>query len=250
VNWVDSHCHLDLFGDEADAVVARAIDGGVRSILTVGVDLESSRQAVALAARHEAVVAGVGVHPHEAKDFDSRAVHRLRRLADDDNVVAIGETGLDYYRDIAPREEQRAAFAAHIDLAKELDLSLVVHIRESHRDVFDLLAERGPPRRLIFHCFSGDAANLRVALDLGGFVSFAGNVTFKKSDDLRDLAARCPIDRVLVETDSPFLAPIPHRGKRNEPFFVGLVGEAVAAAMGESAKKLAEATSENAVRLF
>jgi TatD DNase family protein len=250
--WIDSHCHLDLYQEpgEVREVIARAREGNVGAILTVGVDLETSRRAVDLASEHESVWAGVGVHPHEAKDFDSNDLAWIRRLTEEDGVVAIGETGLDYYRDIAPRDKQREAFTAQIDVARELDLALVVHIRDSHDDVFGVLAERGPPARLVFHCFSGDTGHLRRALDLGGFISFAGNITFKNADALREVAKACPIDRVLVETDSPFLAPMPHRGKRNEPFFLRLVGEAVAAAMGESAKKLAEATSQNAFRLF
>lgn len=248
--WIDSHCHLDRLEDPAEQVLERARAAGVEGVITIGTDLASSARAIEFAARHSRVWATVGVHPHDAAGFDGSTAGEVERLAASDRVVAIGEVGMDFFRDHAEPAIQQAAFAAQIDIAKRLGLPLVMHIREAFDEVIQVLEEVGPPKTLIFHCFSGDEAQAARALKMGGFVSFAGNVSFKNAQSLRDAASVVPEDRVLVETDSPYLAPVPHRGKPNEPSYVPMVGAAVAQAMDQPIDRIAEATVANTVRAF
>ena len=251
---MDAHCHLDTIaeaGPEALAeTLSRARSAGVDRMVTIGTDLASSRAAVGIAAGHEGVWAAVGVHPHEAATLDDAALDGLRALAASPRVVAIGEIGLDYYRDLSPRDAQRAAFRAQLALARDLDLAVVVHMRDAHNDVFATLADVGPPERLVFHCFSGGAADAEHALALGGYVSFAGNVSYKSAGALREAAAVVLPERLLVETDSPYLAPVPHRGKPNEPALVAAVGASLAATLDRPLAELAATTSANAARVF
>lgn len=247
--WIDSHCHLDSLDDPADAV-ERARAAGVEAIVAVGEDLESSRAATGLASVHEPVWAAVGQHPHQAKTLSGDVREALTALAKAPKVVAIGETGLDHYRDLSPRTAQAEAFRWHIALAKDLDLAIVIHMRDAHDQVYRILSEEGAPERLVFHCFSGGPDEARLALDLGGFLSFAGNISFPSTGDLRAAARVCPPDRLLVETDSPYLAPMPHRGKRNEPAFVSRVGEVLAEVLGRPGEEVAKATRANAVKVF
>ena len=249
--WFDSHCHLHLCEETSslDDVVERARVAGVVNMLTVGIDIESSRRSVEIARRF-GVRASVGVHPNASLAWDPEGEAALRGLLSGPEVVAVGESGLDFYRDYAPPETQRVAFSAHIGLAKEFDKTLVIHTRESVTDALELLAAEGPPARFVFHCWSGDADQLRLALELGAHISFAGNVSFKNAGDLRDAAAAVPDDRLLVETDSPFLSPEPHRGKPNEPRQVSFVGVAVAKARGVPVRAVAEHTIANASALF
>jgi TatD DNase family protein len=192
----------------------------------------------------------VGVHPHDASTLDDAALEELVELAGAPKVVAIGEIGLDYYRDLSPREVQREAFRRQLTAARRLAAAVVIHMRDAHDDLFAMLSELGPPERLVFHCFSGDDADARRALDLGGYVSFAGNISYKNAEALRRAATVVPPDRLLVETDSPYLAPVPHRGKPNEPAFVPVVGAAVASAVGRPVEEIAEATAANTIRVF
>ena len=193
-----------------------------------------------------AVVATAGVHPHEAvQDLDAVLEH-----LDAPEVVAVGECGLDYHYDHSPRDVQRDVFAAQVALARRRDLTLVVHTREAWDDTFAVLAAEGVPERVVFHCFTGGPDEARRALDVGAHVSFSGIVTFPKADDVRAAAVMCPLDRVLVETDAPFLAPVPHRGKANRPALVPVVGAAVAAARGAPVEAVEAATWENTARLF
>ena len=247
--WFDSHCHLDMF-DDPDSVLERAQDAGVGGVVTIGTDLESSRKAVELATHHDGVWATAGIHPHDSSSYGPDVERELDGIADLSKVVAIGEVGLDYYRDLSPRDRQREAFIAQIAICKAHDLALVIHMRDAHDGVFRILGKEGPVERLVFHCFSGGETEARRALDLGGLLSFAGNVSYRRSEELREAARICPSDRLLVETDSPFLAPEPHRGKSNEPAFVPLVGVALAEARGESPAGVAETTSDNARRVF
>ncbi len=249
--WFDSHCHLHLCGDPepVDAVVARARQAGVVQMLTVGIDIESSRQARELA-RIEGVYAAIGVHPNSADGWDRAAMNEIESLSAAPGVVAIGESGLDYYRDRVTPNVQRAAFADHIALAKELDKTLVIHTRASVGDAISLLEEVGPPTRTIFHCWSGDSDELDRAVGLAAYVSFAGNVSFKNAPELREAAARVPADRLLVETDSPFLAPVPHRGKPNEPRHLPFVGAAIAEARSERTRAIADLSMANARAAF
>jgi TatD DNase family protein len=248
--WFDSHCHLDFLESDAAAAVEESRAAGVIGMITVGTDLTASQRCVEIASGLDGVWASVGVHPHDASGFDAGAAERLRTMAGHEKVVAIGETGLDYFRDLSPRADQMRAFRSQIEIAKELGLAVIVHMRDSHDDVFATLGEVGPPDRLVFHCFSGGPEEARLALDLGGFISFAGNVSYKSAGDLREAAAACPIERLLVETDTPFLAPLPHRGRPNRPALVPLVGAALAGAAGVSPDRLAEATSANARSVF
>ena len=249
VNWVDSHCHLDSLED-VDGALRRARAAGVEEMVTVGTDLETSRRCIEAAASTPGVWATVGIHPHDAKGFGDAELDEVVRLAAAPKVVAIGEVGLDYYRDLSPREDQHRAFRAQIRAAKELGKALVLHVRDALSDVFGVLAEEGPPERLVFHCFSGGADEARRAIELGGHVSFAGNVSYKSAEMLREAARAAPLDRLLVETDSPYLAPVPHRGKPNEPAFVVAVGAALASAIGCPVDEIGEATAANARGVF
>jgi TatD DNase family protein len=244
-SWTDNHCHLPA-GAEADAVVEAARAAGVTRLITVGTDAEHSRQAIEVASRHREVWATVGVHPHDAVD----GVEAIVPLLDQPKVVAVGECGLDYHYDHSPRPTQRDAFAAQIALAIERDLALVIHTRDAWPDTFDLLATEGVPDRTVLHCFTGGPDEARRALDLGIRLSFSGIVTFKNADDLRAAAALCPLDRLLVETDSPYLAPVPHRGRPNQPALVPLVGAAVAAVKQVEVEVVARASWAAAEALY
>ncbi|HET9689705.1 MAG TPA: TatD family hydrolase [Acidimicrobiales bacterium] len=254
--WTDSHCHVPSEGLAAPAeeVLAAAAAAGVTRAVTVGTDAEHSAAAVAaardLGGRHGVEVwATVGLHPHDA----SQGVATIEPLLADpgrDRVVAVGECGLDYFYEHSPRQAQREAFAAQIALATRLDLALVIHTRDAWADTFDVLAAEGVPARTVIHCFTGGPDEARRCLDLGAFLSFSGIVTFKNAGDVRAAAALCPLDRVLVETDAPFLAPVPHRGKPNAPALVPLVGAAVAAQLGVDVETVAAATTANAAAAF
>jgi TatD DNase family protein len=248
--WFDSHCHLHLCETGSpEEVVTRARGEGVTQMLTVGIDVDSSEIAASLTT-HEGVFASVGVHPNSADEWDAGARARVKELATGDGVVAIGESGLDFYRDNVEPDVQRSAFEDHIDLCKELDKTLVIHTRSSIEEALEVLAKAGPPSRFIFHCWSGDLEQLSRAVALGAFISFAGNVSFKSAGDLRAAAAAVPVDRLLIETDSPFLTPVPDRGKPNEPRLVVSVGAAVAEARGVSVEDIAALTQTNATRAF
>jgi TatD DNase family protein len=254
---VDSHCHVAEaeFDADRDAVLARAAAAGVSVLVCVGATgpADHNASAVALAGRREPVVivATVGVHPHHASTADDAAFATLERFAAAPGVVGLGETGLDFHYDFSPRSAQRAAFARSIALARQLDLPLVVHVREAHAEAADLLRTEGDGALAgVIHCFTGDRHDARRYLDLGFHVSVAGIVTFKNAESLRDAVRTVPLDRLLVETDAPFLAPVPYRGKRNEPAWVRNVAESVATVRGEPFDAVAAATTANARRLF
>ncbi len=247
--WTDDHCHLHLRGASAEEVaeqVDRARTAGVARMITVGCDVADSRAAIAVAAAHDGVFATAGVHPHEA----AGGIDGLVDLLDRPEVVAVGECGLDHHYDHSPRPEQRRAFEAQIGLALAHDLALVIHTREAWDETFEILAATGVPPRTVFHCFTGGPAEVERCLALGAMVSFSGIVTFPSAGDVREAAARCPLDRVLVETDSPYLAPVPHRGRPNRPDLVPVVGAGLAEAMGCTVDDLAEATWANATRTY
>jgi TatD DNase family protein len=206
--------------------------------VTVGTDAEHSRAAIDVAKSHEGVWATVGVHPHDAKD----GVEDIIGLLGEEKVVAVGECGLDYHYDHSPRESQREVFAAQVAMAHERELALVIHTREAWDDTFSILEAEGVPARTIFHCFSGGPEEARRCLSLGGWLSFSGIVTFKSADDIRAAAAMCPENRLLLETDSPYLAPVPHRGRPNSPALVPLVGAAVARARGDDVQVVEHAS--------
>ena len=247
---IDTHAHLDSSDYDHDraAVIARAFAARV-GVITVGVDLPSSEAAVQLAHRHRLIWAGVGVHPHEAKTFTSQVARKLRQLARGEDVVAIGEIGLDYYRDLSPHAVQREALIAQIELANELGLPVIIHNRESTADMLAILRNHRPQRGVI-HSFLGDAALAREFLALGLYLGIGGPLTFKKNDVLRQTVTELPLERILIETDSPYLTPVPLRGKRNEPAYVRYVAAEIALLKGITVEEVAAATTENARRLF
>ena len=235
--WIDNHCHIPP-GEDGDVWVNAAHVAGVQQMVTVGVTLERSAEAIAVAARHDRVFATVGVHPHDAKD----GMDGIADLLDEPKVVAIGEAGLDYHYDHSPREIQKDVFAAHIALAHERNLPLVIHTRDAWDDTFEILDAEGVPERTVFHCFTGGVAEAEKGLERNIIISVSGIVTFNNAQDLRDAVQRTPLDRLMVETDSPYLAPVPHRGKKNQPANVVHVGHAVAELHDVSAEVVAQAT--------
>jgi TatD DNase family protein len=249
VRWTDNHCHLHFREADPTAVaqsVATARAAGVERFITVGCDVADSEAAIAAARAHPGVFATAGVHPHEAE----HGIDGLEQLLDDPTVVAVGECGLDFHYDHSPREAQRAAFAAQIAMAHDRDLALVIHTRSAWPETFDILAAEGVPERTVFHCFTGGADEAARCLDLGAHLSISGIVTFKSAQDIRDAVALCPPDRLLVETDAPYLAPVPHRGETNRPALVPLVGEAVGAVQGRTAAEVAASSWSAATALY
>lgn len=245
--WTDSHCHIDYEGVGADAV-ADATAAGVARMITIGTDAASSAAAIATAGRHPGVYATVGLHPHEA----AVGVASIAGLLDppDPVVVGVGECGLDYFYEHSPRSAQREAFAAQIALAAARDLTLVVHTRDAWEDTFDIITAETMPDRWVLHCFSGGPGEARRGLDLGAYLSFSGIVTFKKAEEIRQAAVLCPADRLLVETDSPYLAPVPHRGRPNRPAWVPLVGARIAEERGVGVDEVERWTWDNATAAF
>ena len=243
----DTHAHLDACAEPADALVARAREAGVERIVSVGTSLESCRETVAIAARHDGVFAALGVHPHQAADEDAERLSELRELLADDAAVAVGETGLDYYRDYAPRDRQLVLFERQLELAAELGKPVVIHTRAASDDTAAALEPFAGT--VVLHCFSAPEL-LPVALDRGYYVSFAGNVTYPKAEGLRDAARAVPADRLLVETDSPYLSPQPRRGRPNEPANVVHTAAALAEARGADPAALATQLDANAAAAF
>lgn len=248
---VDTHCHLDFdwYADDLVEVLERAQAAGVGRIVAPGIDLASSRRVLDLAHRHPGVVAAVGVHPNSSSDWQDRWLEDIRRMAEDERVVAIGEIGLDYYRDHSPPAVQRLAFQAQLEAASELGLPFIVHNREADEDVLDLMRRYGDGHGVL-HSFSSTWAVAQRALDMGYFLGFTGPITFKNAEEVRDVAGRAPLDRILVETDGPFLTPHPYRGRRNEPAYVRYVAERLAEVKGLTVSTVSRATSANAARLF
>lgn len=245
--WIDSHCHLawEKFKEDLPQVLERAKEAGVEGVIVIGAGegFEGNQRAVDLAGRHPNLWSTVGIHPHDALQTGD-----LKSLVAQPKVVAIGETGLDYHYDHSPRAIQQKRFAEQIALAKELYLPLVIHSREAWEDTVAMVKASGV--RGVFHCFGGSWAQAKQALDLGFYVSISGIVTFKKAGDLAEVVAKLPLDKILVETDAPYLAPVPHRGKRNEPSFVKYVGEKIAEIRGEPVEKISAAVLNNTKQLF
>ncbi|WIG61443.1 MAG: putative metal-dependent hydrolase YcfH [Ktedonobacterales bacterium] len=250
---IDSHAHVQVrqFNSDRPEVIAAAFAEGIGRMIVPGIEVESSREAVALAAAYPGrIFAGVGTHPHDADTLTPDALAAQRELAGSPGVVAIGEIGLDYYRNLSPQDTQRGALISQFALARELDLPVILHNRDSHADMIAHLRQHGAGLRGVFHCFIGDKSMARDALDLGFYLSFAGPVAFPRNTELAEVAAWAPLDRILVETDSPYLAPPPFRGKRNEPRHVALVAARIAEARGLTLDALADATTRNATALF
>lgn len=252
---VDTHCHLDFdsYAGDLDDILSRAVEAGIGRIIVPGIDLQSSQAAIELANKYSMVLAAVGVHPNSSADWNDDWLDDLRQLAQHEKVVAIGEIGLDYYRDHSPRDVQQEAFEAQLSLAAGLNLPVIVHNREADEDVLQRLSRStglAGEASGVLHSFSGPWSTATAALEIGYYLGFTGPVTFKKADDLRNVAARVPIERLLVETDGPFLAPHPFRGKRNEPAYVSHVARRLAEVRGVSEAEIAHQTSANAVELF
>jgi TatD DNase family protein len=251
---VDSHAHLEgkRFDADRDEAIARAREAGVDTILTVGqvgADFDGMDASLALAGRYDFILTSVGLHPHDARHFDAATGARMLEVARRPKVVAWGECGLDFYYDNSPRERQREAFAEQLRLAGEAGLPVIVHSRDAADETLEILSREGSGRG-VFHCFSYDLGVAREAVRLGFLVSFSGIVTFPNAEAVREAAAELPLEAILVETDCPFLAPVPHRGRRNEPAFVAETAAEVARLRGATVDEIARATSENFRRLF
>ena len=244
---IDTHAHLDACADRPSALIRRARSAGVDRIVTVGTGIDSSRVALELAELHEEVFAALGIDPHQAGEPEAARVDELRDLLEHDEAVAVGETGLDYFRDRAPRDRQRRLFEAQLELAAELGKPVVIHTRDAESDTADVLA--GFDGTVVMHCFSSPGL-LKTVVDRGYYVSFAGNVTYPKAGDLRSAAAQVPAERILAETDSPYLAPQARRGRPNEPANVALTVAELAKVRGVAAEELAAQIDANATAAF
>jgi len=251
---VDSHCHLDFaeFEPERDAIVSRARDAGVRTMVTISTRVRQFDRLRPIVKAYDDVWCSVGTHPHQAAEESDVTLDELLSIAAEPKVVAIGEAGLDYFYDKAPRDAQAQGFRTHIAAARETGLPLVIHARDADDDVAAILRDETGKGAFpfILHCFSSGAELARVGVELGGYVSFSGILTFKKSEELRAIAASVPRERLLVETDAPFLAPLPHRGKRNEPSFVTNTARVLGETHGMSFDEIQELTTNNFFRLF
>jgi len=251
---IDTHCHLDFpqFDADRDEVVARAGQAGVTTIINVASSLKASRDAVVLAARYPGVFASVGIHPHDARECGDEALTEIRGLARSGKVVAIGEVGLDFYRNLSPQQDQERVFEGFIGLAHETKLPLIVHTRLAHERAFEILRSNrvGDLAGVVVHCFSGDTDFLTRCLDAGFFVSFTCNVTYKKADALRLVLSHVPLDRLMLETDAPFLAPEGRRGGRNEPAFLTALAQEVARIKGADVGAVCDQTTQNAKTFF
>lgn len=252
---VDTHCHLDdgAFAGDIEAVLDRAVEAGIRQIVVPAIDLGNVRAVLSLTERFAGIYAAVGIHPNSAIDWEDEWIAELRVLANHPKVVAIGEIGLDYYWHKTPVETQHRALCRQLELAAGLELPVIIHNRESNADVLRLLGESplaGNERPGVLHSFSGDWPMARAALDMNFYLGFTGPLTYKKADELRDIATRTPLDRILIETDAPYLTPHPHRGQRNEPAYVRMVAERLAELRGVSLAEISRITTANSERLF
>jgi TatD DNase family protein len=248
---LDSHAHLDLMKVGVDEIMAAAHAVGIERVVQIGVDVESSRWSAELAASRDDVWAAVAIHPNEAPTAGDSEWAAIEALAARPRVVAIGETGIDHYRtDDDGWKAQDESFRRHIQIAKATGKAVMIHDREAHQDVLRVLESEGAPERVIFHCFSGDAAFARQCVDRGYVLSFAGNITFKNAQDLRDAAAVVPLDQLLVETDAPFLTPMPYRGRPNSPYLVPITVRAIAEVKGVSEDEVAAGVTATAARVF
>ena len=250
--YVDTHAHINM-PDYVDLseVLERAKEAKVEAIIDVGFDLESSKASVRLSRDQDFVFSSIGIHPHDADKVSDKDIDELKSLAASPKVVAVGEIGLDYYRNLSPKDAQISLFKKLLGLAQDLDLPVIIHSRDSHDEALRILheANRGKLKG-VMHCFSADVSVAKLVLDLGFYISFAGSITFKKANNLRDTAKFVPLDRLLIETDSPYLAPDPFRGKRSEPSYVVRVAQTIAQVRGLSAEEIGVATTQNAKKLF
>ena len=253
IEWFDSHCHVDeeKFNEDRNTVLARMREHGITRFAVIGSDMETSRHAIAFAKKHPGAVAAGGIHPHEAKGFREEDCEEIARWWKNGEIRAIGEIGLDYYYDFSPRDIQKAVCIRQMELAYELGAPVVYHIRDAHGEMLEIM--KSMKQKLtggIIHCFSGSAEMAKEYLKLGYYISFAGPLTFKKAPKLQEAALLVPKDRLLIETDSPYMAPEPVRGRRNEPANVRYVGMKLAELRGETAEEVAAYTTENAMKIY
>ena len=253
---IDTHAHLDMsaYDEDREAMLARAAEAGVVNILTIGIDLESSKKAVEIANKYPRVFAAVGIHPHDISSITMHDIDQITQVGMDPKVLAIGETGLDFYRDMSPRDRQIIAFMWHLDMAEDMGLPVIIHSREAAQETLQTLRDRMTERAIdryrgVIHCFNGDAATAHEFLDLGFHISFGGYIGYPKST-MQDAIKSIPKDRILAETDCPFLPPQEYRGKRNEPSYLRLTVKKLAEIRGEKYEEVAAATTENARALF
>lgn len=248
----DSHAHLDdeKFADDREAVIARAKENGVTHIINIGADMESSARSVALASQHESIYAAVGVHPHEAEKVVAADYDQLAEWTRLDKVVAIGEIGLDYYYDLSPRDLQKEVFIRQLDVARQMHMPIVIHDRDAHGDTMAILKREGKGLIGVVHCFAGSLEMANELIKMGWYIGCDGPVTFKNAAKLPEIMTKIPLERLLIETDSPYLTPVPLRGKRNEPAYVRFVAEHIAALRGISGEELAKVTTKNVCDLF
>ena len=255
---VDTHCHLTVkdFDQDCEQVIERALESGVHKIVVPGLDLESSQEALRLAEVHPSIYAAVGIHPHNAKNWDATYKEQIQSLVKSSKVVAIGEIGLDFYRNLSPKDVQLNVFQSQLEIAAELNLPVIIHNREATSDIINILGrwseERGSFENGlgVLHAFSSDLATAIKMIDAGFYIGIAGPITYKNAHSLREIVKELPLSRILVETDAPYLTPYPHRGKRNEPAYVTLVAKYLSDILRQDYKSLAQITSENAVGLF
>ncbi|NPU82944.1 MAG: TatD family hydrolase [Syntrophaceae bacterium] len=249
---IDSHAHLEMrdFDPDREEVVRRAVESGVSTMVTVGTNLRDCRKAVAIAAKFREVYAAIGIHPHDAGSIDDETYRKIRKLAEEPKVVAYGEIGLDFFRNRSPREVQLRRFSEQLELAAELNLPVIIHDREAHRETLRTLRTWKGQKPVVIHCFSGDAVMAQECVSRGYYISIAGPVTYPKNDKLAEVVRQIPLERLLVETDCPYLTPQAHRGKRNEPAHVLFTARKVAEIRGLSLEEVAEATSRNARLVF
>jgi TatD DNase family protein len=248
---IDSHAHLEMkeFDSDREEVIKRAGEAGVDFIITVGTNLALSRKAVALAQGHENIYATIGIHPHDAAKIDKKTGEYLKELAQRQKIVAYGEIGLDFFRNISSREKQIEAFGLQLELAQELNLPVIIHDREAHEQTLKMV-KASSVRKGVFHCFSGDYAMAKQCIDLGFYISIPGVVTFDKAKTIQDVAGRVPLSSLLLETDAPYLTPVPHRGKRNEPSFIIHTAKKVAEIKKVCWEEVAQVTACNTMKLF
>lgn len=250
---VDSHAHLDLpeFDNDQNEVIKRAKKSGIDYILTIGINSESCSKAIKLADSYDFIYASIGIHPHDAKDVNENTYTVLKLLANNKKVLAFGEIGLDFHRNLSPRDIQIKIFREQINLANELKLPVIIHNRDAHKETLEILREEGAKNLGgIIHCFSGDYSMASSCIDMGFYISIPGTVTFPKALELQEIVKKLPISKILIETDCPFLTPVPYRGKRNEPSFIRYVAEKIASLKGISFEEVAEITSQNFRSLF
>ncbi len=250
---IDSHAHLDMdnFKDDLESVIERAVEGGVDKIITIGTDLASSKKALEIAKRYDFIYSTVGFHPHDADSATDEDIEELRSMADDPKVVGWGEIGLDFFYNKSVKDRQIEILKKQLETAYDINLPVVIHNREGDKELLDVLQScRSTGHKGVIHCFSSDLKTAEIFIDMGFYISIPGIVTFKKADTLKEVAAGIPIERLLVETDCPFLAPVPKRGKRNEPFYVTYTAKTVAELRDMDFEELARITTANCKTLF